>query len=44
MHLMRSSCKIKKSNVKDETHKNIYDEVNEYELYNLEKMILDEKE
>ena len=35
--------KEKKLSVKDETHENIYAEVDEDELYDIEKMSLDEK-
>ena len=45
MKLMRSSFRrTLKIRVKDETHKTIYSEVNEGDLYKLDKMSLDEKE
>ena len=37
MQLIKSSYKIKKLSVKDETHENIDDEIYEDELYKLEK-------
>ena len=43
MRLIRSHCR-RKISVKDETHDNIDDESDEYELYEFDKMILDEKE
>ena len=43
MKLMRSFCRSKQISMKDEAHENINSEVDEDELYRLDKMSLDEK-
>ena len=43
MQLMKSSCKKKKITVQYETHDKIIDEIDEYELYEIDKINLDEK-
>ena len=42
MKLIISSCKIKTFSVKYETHENIDDEVDEDDLYKIDKIIIDE--
>ena len=44
MQLMIASCRRKKSSLQDETHENIDDEVDEYELCNIDKTSLGDKE
>ena len=41
IQLKRSSCKKIKLSVEDETHDNIYDEVDEDGLHDIDKMSLD---
>ena len=43
MKLMRSFCRSKQISMKDEAHENINSEVDEDELYRLDKMSLDDK-